>query len=104
MIKLGGITVYETLPAHCVDLHDACICTLDSCIEDDEMNLPNAVDDVTKAGVIYVGDKAVHWGLVDERHARAFSCDLPDTVIVDAPGVTGEIITALQAANIIHAE
>lgn len=107
MVDINGIIVRETLPANCVDIHDACICTLDSCIEDDELNVPNAVDYVTKAGVIWVPGnseditanvlfpKKVHWGLVDEQ---------VDTVIVDAPKVTADIIAALLNAGLIHAE
>jgi len=86
--SMKGQTIYETLPATCVDLNNCSVSTLDSWIEDSgmsDMDIPTIVDAGTVNGIYYA---------VTDR-----SIGIPD-VILDVAAITPGVLRAAQSVII----
>ena len=99
-----GQVIWETLPAHVVDLDNVVVMTLATDIEEAEFfgkGYITATEMVTRSGVMLLHNETgvtqwIHWG--------STSGEIVNTVVVDVESLTLDILQTLWLAGVIDGD
>lgn len=93
MTDLNGMRVYETLPAHSVDLAEAVVVTLASIIQDNK-DYGIGLAEIDNIQIANTTEDNVSWAL-------SVMPNSPPVIIVDVAHINDSVLLSLQSAGVI---